>query len=43
MIFNDKEILDQLQSIDRKLNIIISSLKNEKLKSIIEKGEKKDV
>lgn len=43
MIFKDKEILQQLQSIDRKLNIIISSLKNEKLKSVIRKGEKKNV
>lgn len=39
MIFKDKEILELLQSIDKKLNKIISSMKSEKLKSAIKKQQ----
>lgn len=40
-MFENKKILEELSDINKKLSIIISMLKSNRLKSI--KGEKKDV
>ena len=43
MLLKDKEVIEMLTEIDRKLNSIIYMLKSEKIKNVSKEAKKKDV